>query len=79
MNGNFETNGTYPFSASPANGWGHENPSGEYIITYIPVSGKAAKVDDHSPKDYTLVDLEFATRYPDAVAATRAAAVLTGR
>lgn len=79
MNGNFETSGTYPFSASPANGWGHENPSGEYIVTYIPVPGKAVLIDKDKPADCVLVDPASATRFPDAVAATRAAAVLTGR
>ena len=79
MNGNFETSGTYPFTASPANGWGHDNPTGEYIVTYIPIPGKAVLIDKDTPKDCVLVEPASATRFPDAIAATRAAEVLTGR
>lgn len=79
MNGNFEAGGIYPFSTSPAAGWGHANPSGEYIVTYVPLPGKAAKIDENSPRDCVLVDEAEATRFPDAIAATRAAAVLTGK
>ena len=79
MNGNFEQSGTYPFSTSPAAGWGHDNPTGEYIVTYIPIVGTGALIDKDKPADCVLVDVSEATRFPDAIAATRAAAALTGK
>lgn len=78
MNGNFEAGGTYPFSTSPAAGWGHDNPTGEYIITYVPIPGKAV-LAGKNPRDCTLVDEAEATRFPNVIAATRAAAALTGK
>ena len=75
MNGHFETSGTYPFSTSPAAGWGHPNPTGEYIISYIPIPGKAALLNEDK-RGYALVETEFATRFPDVIEATRAAHAL---
>ena len=78
MNGSFEKTGTYPFSTSPAAGWGHPNPTGEYIISYIPIPGKAALLNEDKP-GCTLVDAEFATRFPGVIEATRAAQALTAK
>lgn len=75
MNGSFETSGTYPFSTSPAAGWGHPNPTGEYIISYIPIPGKAALLNEDKTS-VQLVEAGFASRFPDVIEATRAAQAL---
>lgn len=75
MRGNFEQSGTFPLSATPANGHGQPNPTKEYVITHIAHRDVALQVSDTQPR-YSYVPFADATRYPDAVEATRAAAKL---
>lgn len=75
MNGDFEKSGTYPFATQPAAGYGHDNPTGEYVITKVSVLDKAVLVGEDG-RSYTLVDTDLATKFPGAVEATRAIASL---
>lgn len=72
MNGAFERNGIYPLCATPLNGFGHDNPTGEYIVTVITTPGKAMKFNAETGEG-EVVDVAEATKFGDIVDALRAA------
>ena len=70
MRGNSDRDVLYPFSVTPANGWGHENPTDEYVIYDVRQIGKALAVDG---TNFKIVLIDEATRYPDPASAAIAA------
>lgn len=77
MNGNFERSGTYPLTVVPLSGFGHDNPSGEHVIKYVPGRDSFVKVLDDGTHD--VVDHENATRFPDASTAAVKAGLIAAR
>lgn len=77
MRGNSDRSETYPFSVAPANGWGHPNPTNEYVIADCSKIGKAVKLNS----DGTTERVAFgeATRFSDAADAAVASGKLAER
>ena len=45
MRGNSDRDILYPFTVAPRNGWGHDNPTGEFIIADARQPGKGVAID----------------------------------
>lgn len=65
MRGNSDLSETYPFSISPANGWGNANPTGEYIVSTAAQINHAVKLDDEGD-GFAIVPNPEATRFASA-------------
>lgn len=76
MRGTSDRSETYPFSVAPAGGWGHPNPTGEYVVADASVIGKAVKIDGAT---HVRTSFAEATRFPDASAAAIASGELAKR
>lgn len=78
MNGHFETNGIYPLSTQPAEGYGSDPLArgGKVIISHV--NGKHLQLND-SEQGYTLVESrEGATKFDDhSIASLEAAKLIT--
>ena len=79
MNGHFVTNGIYPLSVTPAEGYGSDplTRTGKQILSHV--NGKHVRVDDAEAGTFTLVeDRKDATRFDDLnVASTSALDLIT--
>lgn len=75
MNAHYETDGLYPLSISPANGWGNPNPTGERIIQHV--NGKAIKIVGETHE--LVSDLTEATRFDNEIEATATASALINK
>lgn len=64
MNGHYETNGLYPLSVAPAEGYGTDplTRTGEQILSHV--SGRHIRVDNTDTGEFTLVeDRKEATKF----------------
>ncbi len=74
MNGHFESNGIYPLSVTPAEGYGTDplTRTGKQIISHV--DGRHVRVDDAEVGIFTLVDdRKDASRFDDINVASAAA------
>ena len=74
MRGNSDRSETYPYSPAPANGWGHDNPTGEYVVGHAAHIGKAVRIEEDG--SHAAVPFSEATRFPGAPEAAIAAGKL---
>lgn len=74
MRGTSDLSSTYPFSVSPAGGWGNPNPDNKYVVADVSRLGKAIKINDD--KSFERVGFEAATRFDDAASAAIASGKL---
>lgn len=76
MNGHFETNGIYPLSTEPAEGYGTDptTRSGKKILAHV--NGKFVKLDDTEAGYTIVVNRAEATQFEDDTVASLAATKL---
>ena len=66
MRGNSDRDALYPFTVAPRNGWGHDNPTGEFIIADARQPGKGVAVDGD---EFKIVTYENCTPFSTAAEA----------
>lgn len=78
MNGHFETNGIYPLSTQPAEGYGSDPTTRKGKVILGHVNGKFVKLDDTEAGHTIVVNRAEATQFEDdTVASLEAAKLLT--